>query len=179
MSLLAALAASAVLFASGSAGVYPVRPDSPVLDLADVFPTKDEALLAQRLAKFYHATGNALVVVTVTSLDGRTIDDYANVLYTKWGIGDAKTSRGVLILLAPGDRQARIEVGCGLESTVTDGFAADVMHNTMVPQYKQGRYEAGTLAAVDALIGRLEAPEAANDNGPVSAICRARQGAAR
>jgi len=167
------MAALAALVGCAAAHGYPARPGGPVLDLADVMPAADEAALNSRLTKYYEASGNALVVVTVTSLEGQTIEQYANGLFNEWGIGDARTDRGVLILLAPNDRQARIEVGCGLEGTVTNGFAEQVMQMKMIPAYKQHHFEEGTLAAVDALINRLASPPA-NDNGPVSAVCRSR-----
>jgi uncharacterized protein len=136
-------------------------------------PAADEAALNMRLTKYYETSGNALVVVTVTSLEGQTIEQYANGLFNEWGIGDARSDRGVLILLAPNEREARIEVGCGLEGTVTNGFAEQVMQTKMIPEYKQNHFEEGTLAAIDALINRL-ALTFVNDNGPVSAACRAR-----
>jgi uncharacterized protein len=173
------LAASAVLFGCAAAAhAYPARPEGPVLDLADVIPATDEAALNYRLSRYYEASGNALVVVTVTSLEGRTIEQYANGLFNEWGIGDAKTDRGILLLVAPSEHQARIEVGCGLEGTVTNGFAEQVMQSKMIPEYKQSHFEEGTLAAVDALINRL-ASTPANDNGPVSAVCRSRLSSAR
>lgn len=178
MKLPAWLAAGAVLCGCTAAHAYPPRPEGPVLDLADVMPAADEAALNNRLTRYYDATGNALVVVTVPSLEGQSIEQYAYGLFNDWGIGDAKTDRGILVLLAPSERQARIEVGCGLEGTVTNGFAQQVMQTKMIPEYKQARYEEGTLAAVDALINRL-ASTPANDNGPVSQVCRSKLRSAR
>jgi uncharacterized protein len=167
------IAAVAAFVGCAAAHAYPARPDGPVLDLADVMPAADESALNMRLTRYYETTGNALVVVTVTSPEGQTIEQYANGLFNEWGIGDARSDRGVLILLAPNEREARIEVGCGLEGTVTNGFAEQVMQTKMIPEYKQNHFEEGTLAAIDALINRL-ALTPANDNGPVSAACRAR-----
>ena len=61
------------------------------------------------------------MVVTVNSLDGDAIEDYANKLFRQYGIGDSKKNNGVLILLSIQDRKCRIEVGYGLEGTLTDG----------------------------------------------------------
>jgi len=166
------LATVAALLGCSAANAYPPRPAGPVLDQADVLPATDEAALSKRLTRFYDDTGNAIVVVTVNSLEYQSVEQYANGLFNEWGVGDAKTDRGILILLAPNERRARIEVGCGLESTVTDGFAAEVMETRMIPEYKQNHFEAGTLAAVDAIIQRLRATPA-NDNRPVSAACQA------
>ena len=168
------MACAALTGCSPAHAAYPARPDGPVLDQADVLPAADEAALGQRLTDYYRKSGNAIVVVTVTSLEGKTIEDYANGLYNQWGIGDARTDRGVLLLLAPVDRQARIEVGCGLEGTVTNGIAEQIMQTKLIPEYRQQHFLQGTLAGVDALIGYVQTSTAANDNGPHSEACRER-----
>ena len=118
------IACMALMGAIAARAEHPARPDGPVPDQADVLPAADEAALSQRLTAYYRRSGNAIVVATIKSLDGNSVENYANALYNEWGIGDARTDRGVLLLLAPNDRQARIEVGCGLEGTVTNGVAA-------------------------------------------------------
>lgn len=167
------LVASATLAGCSDARAYPPRPSEPTLDLADVFPASDEAALNRRLTNYWRTTGNALVVVSVDSLKGRSIDDYATGLYNEWGIGDPKTGRGLLILVAPNERKVRIEVGCGLEGIITDDIAKDVIETDMIPHYKQNELEAGTLAGIDAVIENLKT-RAANDSGPHTPICKAR-----
>jgi len=176
MKLVISLAAIAAALGCGApaTAVHPQRPAGPVLDQANVIPASDEAALSDRLWRYYETSGNAIVVASVTSLDGETIEDYANELFNEWGIGDADTDRGELLLLAPNDHQARIEVGCGLEGTVTNGIAEQIMQTKLIPQYHPQRFLEGTLAGVNALIGYLDTSTPANDNGPHSQVCLAR-----
>jgi uncharacterized protein len=167
------LVASAALAGCADAHAYPPRPDGPVLDLANVFPAKDEAMLDKRLTDYWRETGNVLVVVSVDSLGGQSIDDFAFGLFDQWGIGDAKSNRGLLVLVAPTERKVRIEVGCGLEGIITDDVAKNIIEADMIPNYKQGDLEAGTLAGVDALIENLKS-RAANDSGRHTPACKAK-----
>jgi uncharacterized protein len=166
--------AAALGCAAPATAAHPQRPAGPVLDEANVIPASDEAALSDRLSKYYQTSGNAIVVATVTSLDGETIEDYANELFGEWRVGDADTDRGVLLLLAPNDHQARIEVGCGLEGTVTNGIAEQIMQTKLIPQYHQQHFLEGTLAGVNALIDYLDTSTRANGNCPHSQVCLAR-----
>jgi uncharacterized protein len=171
---LACWVAIAALLGCTAAHAYPNRPDGPVLDLADIFPTADETALNQRLTDYWASSGNAVVVVSVESLDGQPIEEYATGLFNEWGIGDSKTDRGLLVLVAPNERKVRIEVGCGLEGTISDALASRVIQSKMIPEYRNGQLEEGTMGGVDALIEYLRSPAAANDNGPHTQACRAR-----
>jgi uncharacterized protein len=150
------------------------RPDGPVLDQADILPAEEEIVLDERLRQLVRDSENALVVVTVNSLDSQPIEKYAFNLFNDWGIGDADTQRGLLILVAPNERKVRIEVGCGLESTITDELASDIIERRMLPEFREGDYSAGTRAGADALIAQLALPKPANDPGPHTEICRSR-----
>lgn len=172
MKLPAWLAAGAVLCGCTAAHAYPPRPEGPVLDLADVMPAADEAALNYRLSRYYESSGNTLEVVTLTSLEGQTAEAYGTKLFKEWRIGDARTQRGILLLLAPSEGQAWIGIGCGFGDALTHGFAEEVMQTKMIPQYKQRHFKEGTLAAVDALINHLAASPV-NGNGSVSTDCRA------
>jgi uncharacterized protein len=176
MKRLAWLVAVAVLTGSTAADAYPARPEGPVLDLADVLPAADEAALNYRLTRYHETSGNTIEVVTVNSLEGQTIEDYGSGLFMEWRIGDPRTQRGILVLLAPSEGQAWIGIGCGFGNALTNSFGQEVMQTKMIPEYKQRRFEEGTLAAIDALIDRL-ATVPAKDLGPVSADCRVRSGA--
>jgi uncharacterized protein len=150
----------------------PDRPRGPVLDQADILPAVEEARLDQRLRELQKRTGNALVVVSVQSLGGESIENYAYNLFNTWGIGNASTHRGLLLLIAPAERKVRIEVGCGLETTISDVTAGRVIRDEITPVYANGDLVGGTLAGVDALVKRLTTPIPANDAGSRSAVCR-------
>jgi uncharacterized protein len=152
----------------------PPRPSGPVLDLADILPTNEEAKLDQQLRDLNARTGDALVVVTIRSLGGETIEDYSYNLFNTWGIGDADTRRGLLLLVAPTERKVRIEVGCGLESTISDITAGRIIRDRITPEYRQGDLVGGTLAGVEAMLARLNLPKPANDPGPHSPGCNDR-----
>ena len=147
----------------------PARPAGPVLDEADLLPPGEEALLDTRLRDYWQRTRTALVVVSVNSLGGAPIERYSLELAETWGIGDPENHRGLLVLVAPNERQVRIEVSCGLENVVTDVFAGQVIREDMIPKFKQGALDEATLAGVDALIERLDA--GANP-APVAQSCR-------
>lgn len=166
------MAAALTSCSSANAHVYPPRPSGPVLDLANIIPADDEAALDQRLSNYWRTTGNALVVVSVNTLKGQSIEEYATGLYNEWGIGDPKTNRGLLLLVAPNERHVRIEVGCGLEGIITDAVAKDIIETDIIPKYKQNDLDAGTLAGVEALIEDVKS-RAANDSGPHTPICKA------
>ena len=151
----------------------PARPDGPVLDQANILPVATEAALDARLRRLSSETRDVLVVVSVDSLGGETIEDYATALFNDWGIGDAKTDRGLLVLVAPNERRVRVAVGCGLESAVTDERAAEIIEQHFLPRFREGDYAGGVESGVEALIARLTLPRPANDPGPHSESCRA------
>jgi len=84
-----------------------------------------------------------VAVLTVNSLGGRDLETYATETYKKWGIGDKKTNRGVLLLVAVDDHKARIEVGYGLEGILPDGLTGAIQDRDMVPYFKKGDYDGG------------------------------------
>lgn len=151
----------------------PDRPAGPVLDQAGILPDDAEAALDRRLRRLWAENGDALVLVTISSLEEQSIEDYAFTLFNDWRIGAANTDRGLLILIAPNERKVRIEVGCGLESTISNRMAAQVIEQQMIPEFRKGNYSRGANAAADVLIARLALPKPANDPGPHSELCGA------
>lgn len=87
-----------------------------------------------------------IVVVTIDTLGGSSIEEYANELFRNWGIGDKNLNNGVLLLIAKEDRKFRIEVGYGLEGAITDGYAGEVLDG-MTNYFREGDYSAGILQA--------------------------------
>jgi uncharacterized protein len=84
-------------------------------------------------------------VVTVKSLEGRPVEDYANRLFNAWGIGKKGRDNGVLVLVARDEREMRIEVGYGLEGVLPDGLAGAVIRETFIPRFRDGRYREGIV----------------------------------
>lgn len=147
----------------------PATPEGPVVDTADVLSPPVEHSLDRRLRDYWEQKEAAIVVATVPSLKGETIEVAARNLYDNWGIGSAKTNRGVLLLIAPDEKKARIEVGCGLETVVSDEAAQKIMDDVMVPRFKANDFDAGTTAAVTALIDRIDTANV--PAGPVTPYC--------
>jgi len=102
-----------------------------------------------------HFGGRQIVVATVKSLQGDTIEDYGYQLGRHWGIGQKGKDNGALIIVAPNDRQARIEVGYGLEGDLTDAKSRIIIERVMKPDFKNGDYNAGILDGTKAVLATL------------------------
>ena len=100
-------------------------------------------------------TGNQIAVLTVPSLDGESVEEYALAVFNAWKLGQKGRDNGVLLLVAPSERRMRIEVGYGLEDTLTDVAASRIIRNVMTPRFKEGDYEAGIAAGVQAVIDHI------------------------
>ncbi|MBR5130250.1 MAG: TPM domain-containing protein [Alphaproteobacteria bacterium] len=100
-----------------------------------------------------------VVVVSVRSMDGMEIEEYANRLFNHWGLGDKERNDGVLIIIAPNQRQLRIEVGYGLEHILTDAIASLIVNQHMLPHARQSNYGSalvdGSLMVRNVLDGNL------------------------
>ena len=131
----------------------PPRPSPPRLvnDLAGILSPGQQAQLEHKLVALDDSTSNQIAVLTIKTLDGYPIEEYANKLFRSWGIGNKKTNNGVLVLVAVDDRQFRIEVGYGLEGAIPDITASDIMAHQMAPSFKAGDYYSGLDKATDAL----------------------------
>ena len=115
-----------------------------------------EAALVQKLADFQKKGSDQIVVATIDTLDGEAIEPYANRLFRAWGLGQAGENNGVLLLVVKSDRKMRIEVGYGLEGTLTDLHTKLIIENTMVPAFRAGDFSGGISRAVDDMIMVLE-----------------------
>jgi uncharacterized protein len=123
-----------------------------VNDLANVLPAEREARLEQRLAAFERKTSHQIVLLTVPSLAGDPIEDFSMRVAESWRIGHAGLDNGIIVIVAPNDRQARIEVGYGLEGVVPDAIASRVPRERMLPRFREGRMADGIEAGLDALM---------------------------
>ncbi|HEX2793909.1 MAG TPA: TPM domain-containing protein [Croceicoccus sp.] len=154
MALIAGVLAAGL--ASPAQAAYPARPEGPVLDAADIIPAGEEAAMDARLRDYNQRTGRAVVVATIPSLDGETIEMYAANLFAEWGIGGAQTDQGLLLLVAPNDRKVRIEVGYGLHGYVTDILSGRIIRDRILPRFKAGDYPGGINAGLDELIAQMD-----------------------
>ncbi len=121
-----------------------IQPQGYVTDLAGVINPATRQKIELLATEVEQKTGDQIAVVTVNSLEGQTREDYAVELYKHLGIGAKGKDNGVLILIAPKDRQYKIEVGYGLEPVINDARAGDVGRD-MVPDLRKGDYSAAAL----------------------------------
>ena len=127
-----------------------------VVDNAGMIDAATEAALVQKLAAFEQKSSDQIVVATIPDLGGEAIEPYANRLFRHWGLGQAGEDNGILLLVARDDRRMRIEVGYGLEGTLTDLHARLIIENTLTPAFRAGDFASGISAAVDDIILVLE-----------------------
>lgn len=130
----------------------PPSPPRLVNDLAQVLQPQEVAALEQKLVSYNDSTTSQIAVVTVPTLGGSEIADYAQKLYESWGIGSKNNNNGILVLVAIQERQARIQTGYGLEGAVPDALAKRIISNTLIPAFRQNQYYAGLDRATDQLI---------------------------
>jgi uncharacterized membrane protein YgcG len=122
-----------------------------VIDGARVFTRQGLIDLNARLSELNVSAGPQLVVMTVPDLGGAPIHDYALRIANQWGIGDAERNDGVLVLIAPNQKQVRIEVGKGLTSVISDAEAKRIINTDMMPHFRAGKIDAAAVAGADAL----------------------------
>src|SRR6478609_4544842 len=123
-----------------------------IVDQANVIPAETRSTIEPKLADLEAKSGIQLVVATVNSLEGQEIEPYANALFRQWKLGEKAKNNGVLLLVAPKERRVRIEVGYGLEGTLTDALGKVIITNAITPQFKAGDFGAGISRGVDDII---------------------------
>ncbi|MEO8681820.1 MAG: YgcG family protein [Vicinamibacterales bacterium] len=132
-----------VTCASGaSAQAFP-KATGFVNDFASILDASSRATLEQQLKDVERETTAEIVFVSVTSLDGMSVEEYANKLFKSWGVGKKKQDNGVLVVVAPSDRSMRIEVGYGLEGVLPDGLAGEIIRTQFTPRFKNDDYAGG------------------------------------
>src|ERR1041385_4058533 len=147
-----ALAACALLLTIAFAGVaFAASLTFPpltgrVVDDAGVLSDDTKARLTGILAQLEQKTGNQVVVATLKSLQGQDIARYGYQLGRQWGIGQKGKNNGAILIVAPNERRVRIEVGYGLEGTLTDAASKLIIEDVILPQFRAGNYDAGVQA---------------------------------
>src|SRR4051812_19520115 len=172
------------LVAGLSVGIFaqPALPEltRPVNDFANVVDADSAAQMDRMIRALDAASGDAVVVATVPSLEGSAgIEEYATRLFENHGrgIGRKGKDNGVLIVVAPKDRKARIEVGYDLEQWITDGYAGETIREFMAPRFRQNDYGGGLLAATTRIAGRIAQARGVTLQGvPQPAVARRNTG---
>lgn len=128
-----------------------------VNDFAGVLSDEAERYIAQKSSAYDDSDGTQVVVTTIKSLEGSSIEDYAIAMAREWGIGGAEQDNGLLILLSVDDREVRVEVGYGLEGVINDGKAGRFIRNNG-DSFSGSRWEEGLLGLYNDVLGELENP---------------------
>ena len=123
-----------------------------IVDQANIVSTETRQAIEPKLADLETKSGIQLVVATVTSLEGQEIEPYANELFRNWKLGEKDKNNGVLLLVAPNEHRVRIEVGYGLEGTLTDALSKVIITNAITPRFKTGDFNGGIARGVDDII---------------------------
>ena len=140
---------------AASEPVYPPL-TGRVVDQASLLSAIERDRLVSLLKKHEEETSNQIMVVTLNSLQGYNIEDFGYQLGRHWGIGQKERNNGVLLIVAPKEHKVRIEVGYGLEGTLTDFLANDIIQNRILPYFRNDQYPRGIEAGVRAIIESLQ-----------------------
>ena len=126
-----------------------------VVDQADILSAATEQRLTAQLQAHEKAGGNQVVVATIESLGGETIETYGVRLGRSWGIGQAEGDNGIVLIIAPNERKVRIEVGYGLEGDIPDAIASNIIQAKILPRFWENDFDGGVTAGVTAIIAAL------------------------
>jgi uncharacterized protein len=127
-----------------------------IVDNAHLLPPDRAASLSADLAAHEERTGNQVVLLTLPSLEGEPLEEFSHRVATTWKLGRKGTDNGVLVLVVPGDRKVRIEVGYGLEGTLTDARSSRIIREEMAPRFRVGDFAGGISAGLKAILGTIE-----------------------
>ena len=143
-----------------------------VVDEAGILSQSTTSKLSADLKAHEERTTNQIAVLTVKSLEGESVEDFAVRVFEDWKLGKKGKDNGVLVIVAPADRRMRIEVGYGLEGTLTDAAAARIIRDRMTPRFKANDFDGGVAQGVAAIVAMLEggATPAAKDAGSGDAV---------
>lgn len=125
-----------------------IQLNRPVVDQARFLDKNTTQILESLLLKVKNSSGTQIGVVTLPALEGETVEQIAIKIADKWQLGDAQADNGVLLVIAKKEKKIRIEVGQGLEGSLTDAYSKRVIDYRMTPLFKQGRYGEGIFSGV-------------------------------
>lgn len=133
---------------------YPA-PEGAVTDLVHVLGHDDVAAIRQEVLDLENRTSIELAVVTVPSLEGKSVEDYTLGLGNAWGVGKAGKNNGVVFLIAPTERKTRILVGAGSRSRLSDAEAGRIIQDLVLPEFRAGRLPTGIRRGTSSIVLQL------------------------
>ena len=151
-----AVLAYLVSASSSHSDTIPKKPSNYVVDLAGIVDSTTESKLNSFLAELEQKTTAQLVVLTIKSLEGESIEEFSiNIAHSKWALGQKDKDNGVLFLIAMKDRKYRIEVGYGLEGILPDSRVGSIGRDFLVPFFKKGEFSKGVYTATLAMTNAI------------------------
>ncbi|WP_078084282.1 TPM domain-containing protein [Microbulbifer mangrovi] len=127
-----------------------------VVDNANLLSQSTRYQLTEMLQQQEKETSNQIVVVTLPDLQGLTIEEYGYQLGRHWKIGQKDKDNGALLIVAPAEREVRIEVGYGLEGALTDAMSSNIIHTKILPHFRNGNFDGGVTAGVESIIAAIK-----------------------
>ncbi len=137
-----------------------------VNDYANLLSAQTEDTINAQLAELEQSDSTQIAVLTVTSLEGESVEQFALEVVEKWKLGQQGFDNGALLLIAKNDRKIRIEVGYGLEGKLTDLMSGRIIDSIISPAFRQGDFDRGTLQGVKAMVGAVKGEFSAEDIKP-------------
>lgn len=137
-----------------------------VVDLAHILPNSTVESLTARLTAHEEQSRNQVVVLTIPSLEGESLEEFTHRVATTWKLGRKGTDNGVLLLVAIKERKVRIEVGYGLEGVLTDISSAQIIRNEIVPRFRAGDMPGGVTEGTNAILKTIEGTYQASESAP-------------
>lgn len=138
----------------------PPPPTRWVTDTANILSPTEADLLNRKLADFEQASGAQFIVYTFPSLAGESLEDFTIRCVERWKVGQKKYDNGLVLFVFRDEKRVRIEVGYGLEGTITDIFSATVIREHIAPAFQQGQYAAGLNSAANVIMEAIRRGEA-------------------
>ena len=132
-----------------------------VNDYAKIIRDSDEREIEEYLAGVEQASGIQIAVLTMPSLDGEDISSFGIKVADKWELGDKDKDNGAILIVAYAEHDLRIEVGDGLEGSLTDAKCGLILRNVIVPEFRDGNYSKGILEGVKNMGGIATGDESA------------------
>lgn len=130
------------------------------MDLAGIIDPSDARYLESQMRRLYQQQDIQVQILTLRSLQGETIEQVSIDTAEAWKLGSEEEDKGILIVVAPSEKKVRIEVGQGLEGDIPDILAHQIIQQKILPEFRNGHYGKGLIAAVGA-IESLSSPETA------------------
>lgn len=167
------LSVLSLFFASAAAALdVPPPPTQWVTDAAGLLQASDAAALNDKLRAFEQQSGAQFIVYIFPTIGDEAIEDFTIRCAEKWKVGNKKYDNGLILFVFVKERKVRVEVGYGLEGSLTDAFSSRVIREEIAPHFREGDYAGGLNAAADAIIAKVRGLEPARE--PVGQPARGR-----